>query len=105
MAKKKSKKSKKENKNLKIPHWFLDGFVGLLALMIYNFCLYILAIAFSIGGALSKMENTMGYFLLNSFVDFGFTTFQMTIGLLLVFVLSFVLGLLVGRFVRKKRGI
>lgn len=102
-SKRKSSQAKIINKEPTPPFWFLDGFVGILALMIYNFVLYILAISCRVGGIIEKMEGTMGYFMLNSFVDFGFNTFQMSIGLILVFVFSFFLGIFIGNFVRKRR--
>lgn len=101
----KKSNSKKKDKEMSIPFWLLDGFVGILALMIYNFCLYLLVMALGIKGVAEKMNDAMGYFLLNSFIDFGFTTSQMTIGLFLVFIFSFFLGIFVGKIVRVKRRI
>jgi hypothetical protein len=93
---------KKGEKELEVPFWILDGFVGILALMIYNFCFYFLD-TIGIKGIISKIQDTMGYFCLNSFIDLGFTVSQMAIGILTVFILSFCLGILTGSMVRKRK--
>jgi hypothetical protein len=96
------KKGLKQKENSKKLLWILDGFVGILALIIYNFLLYLLN-SINTGEIISKMQDTMGYFGINSFSDFGFTTTQITIGLLWVFLLSFLLGILIGKLVRKRK--
>ncbi len=88
----------KDNKNW----WLVDGFVGILALMIYNFVLYVLTSA-GAGGIILNLQDTMGYFGVKSFLDFGFNAGSISIGVLLMFVFSFCLGMAIGNFVRKKR--
>ena len=92
----------KKKKELKIPFWIVDGFVGVLALMIYNFILYILTI-FGVKGIIGQMEDAMGYFGLNSFIDFGWSANIMTLGLLITFAISFILGMGIGNYVRKRK--
>ena len=96
-----SKKSKKQNE-LTVPFWIVDGFVGVLALMIYNFLLYILTVM-GVKGIINQMEDAMGYFGLNSFIDFNFGPATITIGLIFVFIISFFLGIIIGKFVRKRK--
>lgn len=91
----------KRQKNLKIHWWIVDGFVGILALMIYNFGLYLLKLA-SESGFIENLEETMGYFGLNIFLSLGFTPSAMLAGVLFVFAISFLLGMFIGNFVRKK---
>ena len=98
MTKLKNKISKRE---LKVPAWFIDGFVGILALVIYNFLLYFLT-ALKVGGIIAKIEGAMGYFGLNTFIDLGMSSSSMTLGLIVVFILAFVIGILIGDRVRKK---
>ena len=93
--------AKKKNE-LKITLWIVDGFVGVLALMIYNFILYILTI-FGVKGIIGQMEDAMGYFGLNSFIDFGWSANIMTLGLLITFAISFILGMGIGNYVRKRK--
>lgn len=88
-------------KELKIPYWIVDGVVGVLSLIIYNFILYLLTI-FKIGGLIEKMEGTMGYFALNTFLDLDFSRAQIILGLLFVFAIAFALGTFVGCLVRKR---
>lgn len=85
-----------------VPLWTVDGFVGVLTLVIYNFLLYILAIILGIGGIIKDLEQTMGYFLLNSFIDFGFSAPQMIIGLIFTLGISYLLGMGIGKLVRIK---
>lgn len=94
---------KKEEKEFTLPVWILDGVVGLLALVIYNFVLYLLNSCFSIGGIVANLHNTMGYFGLNSFIDLNFAPGTITVGILIMFAFSFVLGVLIGKAVRNKR--
>lgn len=89
-------------KELEVPVWTADGFVGILGLMIYNFLLYLLKIL-GIGGIISKMEDTMGYFTLNTFVDLGFSPSEMFVGLLIIFIISFILGIIIAKVVRKSK--
>jgi len=91
-------------KDLEMPLWVLDGFVGILALTIYNFSLYLLA-EIGIGGTIAKMNDAMGYFGLNSFLDFGFEVRTMMFGLTLMFAFSFFLGITIGHWVRRKKKI
>ena len=102
MVKNTHKKGLKKEKEMTIPFWVLDGFVGILALTIYNFVLFILKVI-GAGGVILLMEDSMGYFGLNSFVDLGFSTSQMTIGLILVFIISFLMGMGIGHCVRMKK--
>jgi len=97
------KKRLKNSKELEVPIWFLDGFVGVLALLIYNFALYILNLI-GTGEIVSQLESTTGYFMLNSFVDFGYTASQMALGIILVFIFCYILGIIIGNLVRKRRG-
>jgi hypothetical protein len=94
---------KKEEKEFTLPLWVLDGVVGLLALMIYNFLLYLLDVA-GTGGIIKNLHETMGYFGINSFMDLGFEAGTMSIGILIMFGFSFVLGMIIGSIVRKRRG-
>jgi len=80
----------------------MDGFVGILALMIYNFLLYLLN-TIGIGGALEEMENAMGYFGLNTFIDLQFSVAAMTLGLILMFLVAFLIGIFIGNRVRTKK--
>jgi len=86
----------------KSPWWVVDGFVGFLALMIYNFLLYLLDAA-GTGGVIGKMQDAVGHFGVKSFLDFGFNAGTISIGILLMFAFSFCLGMAIGNFVRKKR--
>lgn len=95
--------SKQESVNkTKSSWWIVDGFVGILALMIYNFLLYLLD-GLGTGGVISQMQDTMGYFGVKSFLDFGFNAATISIGILLMFAFSFCLGMAIGNFVRRKR--
>lgn len=99
MARKKS--SKKMNKEMEVPLWFMDGFTGVLALMIYNFVLYLIKLL-DIDGLIGDIENTMGYFGLNTFIDLGFNIGGMIFGILIMFLFSYVLGIGISSWVRKK---
>jgi len=103
MVKKKRKvaRTNKIQREFEVPLWFIDGFIGILALMIYNFILYILTLI-GIKGVVGKIENTMGYFGLNSFIEFGWSPGSITLGIILFFVISFVLGIGIGSYVRKR---
>jgi hypothetical protein len=87
---------------LAIPSWIIDGFVGIIALMIYNFLLYFFT-SIRIYGIIAEMENAMGYFGINSFIDLGFNLIETLVGILSFFVISFLLGVYVGKYVRRKR--
>ena len=91
-----------KQKELEVPVWTADGFIGILALMIYNFLLYLLKVL-GAGGIISKMEDTMGYFTLNTFVDLGFTPSEMFVGLIIIFVISFLLGVIIAKILRKRK--
>lgn len=93
---------KKSVKELKVPFWLVDGFNGILALMIYNFLLYLSKI-YDVGGIIAKLEEASGDFYLNSAIEFG--TGNATIIMMLIFVIifAFILGIIVGDFVRKFR--
>lgn len=82
----------------------IDGFNGILALMIYNFILYLSRIA-GIKGLIGKIENTTGSFCINSFIDLGFDTKFITIGVILLFSVTFLLGVVIAKVIRKRRGI
>ena len=89
----------------KIPRvetWIVNGFLGTLALMIYNFLLYILT-QLGTGGFIGKMEEATGYFGLRSFIDFNFSFIASIIGIVIVFAFSFLLGIGIGKIVEKKR--
>jgi len=92
----------KKSEELVVPFWVIDGFVGILALMIYNFLLYILTII-GIRGIIGKMQDTVGYFGLNTFLDFSFSPGAIALGLILIFALSFIIGIIIGKFVRKRK--
>ena len=82
----------------------IDGFNGILALMIYNFILYLSKIA-GIKGLIGRIENTTGSFCINSFIDFGFNTGFIAIGVFLLFSVTFLLGVMIAKLIRKRRGI
>ena len=89
-------------KELKVDSWVVDGFVGTLALVIYNFILYILTL-FGIKGIIDQLEDTMGYFGLNTFLDLGFNPDTMVLGITMSFTFSFLLGIIIGNWVRMKK--
>ena len=95
-------RKKVSEKGLEVPLWLVDGFVGILALMIYNFLLYLLTIA-GIRGVIGQIEEAVGYFGLNSFIDFGFNSNEMFLGIVIFFLLAFFLGIGIGNWVRKKK--
>jgi len=97
-----SVKRSSNKKEMTIPIWLLDGFVGILSLMVYNFLLYLLT-EIGIEGVIGQLEDTMGYFGLNSFIDLNFSTGAMSIGILIVFLVAFVLGAWIGGMIRKRR--
>ncbi|MFA4952820.1 MAG: hypothetical protein WC584_01205 [Candidatus Pacearchaeota archaeon] len=92
----------KKNRELKVPLWLVDGFNGLLALMIYNFILYLSKILRA-EGILGKLEESSGYFYLNSAITFGATKTLMILILTAVIGLTFILGIIIGNFVRRHR--
>ena len=87
---------------IKLPYWFLDGFVGTLGLVIYNFLLYLIEVV-KITGFVGEIENTMGYFVLNTFTDFGFTRLGMIFGVITVFLIAFGIGIVIGKIVRRQK--
>lgn len=109
MAKKKSllkrnlTSRRKSNKNLKVSLWLVDGFLGILALVIYNFILYLTRII-GIKGFISEIEQSAGSFGINAFASFNFSPTSTFIGILLIFAFSFFLGIKIGKKVRKYRG-
>lgn len=98
-----SVKRSSDKKEMKLPVWFLDGFVGVLALMIYNFLLY-LFVEIGFKGLVKDLEDTMGYFGIKSFLDFGFTAGEISIGVIIIFAIAFIIGIGIGKIVRKRRG-
>lgn len=98
--KKRGKKSKP--KEFTLPVWVLDGFVGLLALMIYNFLLYLLGDVAHLGGIIKQLYDSMGYFGINTFLDLGFAPKAMSLGIILMFVVSFAIGIGIGSYIRKR---
>jgi len=92
----------KKDKELVVSFWILDGFVGILGLMIYNFILY-LTTALGAGGILNDLQNTMGYFGLLFFIDLGFSPSEMSLGLIFIFMIAFFLGASIGNFLRKTK--
>ena len=92
----------RRRRELEVPLWLVDGFNGFLALMIYNFILYISKI-FGAGGMLGKLEESSGYFYLNSTIQFGATKTMIILTIIIAFGFSFLLGMIIGKFVRKYR--
>jgi len=50
-----------------------------------------------------EIENTMGYFVLNTFTDFGFTKLGMIFGVITVFLIAFGIGIVIGKIVRRQK--
>ena len=92
----------KYKRELKVPLWLVDGFNGFLALMIYNFILYLSKILRA-GGMLEKLEESSGYFYLNSAIDLGANKTMMILIVIAVFGLSFLLGIIIGNMIRRYR--
>jgi len=101
-GKRNTTKSFSKEKELEVPLWLVDGFNGLLALMIYNFILYLTNIM-KVGGLVGKLEESSGYFYLNSAIIFGANKTLMFLLLFAVFGLTFILGTIIGGFVRRHR--
>lgn len=99
MARKTSKKRKSKKE---IPLWFVDGVLGILALVIYNFSLYLIRIS-GTQGFLREIEKNAGSFGINSFATFNFSETSTIIGVLGIFGFSFFLGICIGNKVRKYR--
>lgn len=95
------KKRLNKKKEMTVPLWIMDGFVGVLALFIYNFALYLLTV-FGVGGFVAKLEDAVGYFGINSYIDFGFSATGIFFGVVLMFVFAFVVGVITSSIVRKK---
>ncbi len=89
-------------KKLEIPFWIADGFMGILALVIYNFVLYVL-VELGVGGIIKKIEDAMGYFLLKSFIDLEFSPISMVFGLAITFTIAFVMGAGISKLVRNQK--
>ncbi|MEK6906080.1 MAG: hypothetical protein AABW81_00485 [Nanoarchaeota archaeon] len=88
---------KKENKYL---IWLVDGFNGILALMIYNFSLYILEVFDTF---LIKMKENTGYFYIKTFALFGLNKSKVILCVIILFFLAALLGVVIGRIIRKMR--
>ena len=86
----------------KLRWWVIDGFTGILALVICNFALYLLNFAMD-SGFIEQLDNSMGYFGLNAFLEMGFSPSAMLIGVFLIFAISFILGMFIGTRVRVKK--
>jgi len=97
------KKRDKRKDSVQVELWLLDGFLGILALMIYNFSLYLLSLT-NVISAIRKTEKAVGYFGLNTFIDFSYNPAQMMFGVIIVFIFSFALGIGIGKLTRKYRG-
>ena len=95
------KKQKRERKNRKLI-MLLDGFDGILALMIYNILLYLSRVV-GIKGFIGRIENTTGYFGFNLFKDIGFSRNYMIIGIIFLFVIAFLIGIGIANLVWKVR--
>ncbi|MFH1787733.1 MAG: hypothetical protein ABH811_03010 [archaeon] len=94
---KKGRKKKKYNKKLII---LTDGFNGILALLIYNFLLF-LSTNVAVGNFVRKIEGVMGYFGLRSFLEMGFNKNEMITGVIIVFLITFLFGVFISKIVRK----
>ena len=92
----------RKKKELTVPFWLLDGFVGILALMIYNFVLYLIT-TIGAGGIFNDMQNTMGYFGLLFFIELGFSAAEMSLGIIIIFLVAFILGATIGNFLRQTK--
>ena len=101
MVKRKYKKAYiRRQRELRVPLWLVDGFNGILALMIYNFILYLTRLM-RVGGLIGKLEDSSGYFYLNSAATFGLSKTLIILLLFAVFGLTFILGTIIGNIVRK----
>lgn len=87
---------------LKLPYWIVDGINGILALVLYNFILFIFK-ATEIGGIFGEIEEIMGYFGANFFIMLGFSRTAIMLGVISVFLLAFVLGMSIALFIRIMR--
>ena len=90
----------KKIKELDLPHWIMDGFNGILALVIYDFLLYLSKIA-GIKGIVGQMEEITGYFYLNIIIDFVSSKISRIVGVITVLLLAFLLGVGIANIVRK----
>jgi len=95
---------KKRQTQARLPYPMLDGLVGILALVMYNILLYLIHLL-GVRGIVEEMQQTMGYFGMNTFLDLGFAPIQITLGLIIVFGISFFLGTGIGHIVRKRNQI
>lgn len=80
----------------------MDGFNGILALMIYNLLLYLSKLT-NVKGVIKEIADTIGYFGFNAFVDLGFSGKSMKIGLISIFLTAFLLGIIIAKIIRKIR--
>ncbi|MFH1585601.1 MAG: hypothetical protein ABIB79_02450 [archaeon] len=82
---------RKRIRDLKIPYWIVDGINGILALIIYNFLLFIFRVT-EIGGIFGQIEDIMGYFGANLFIRLDFSKPAIMLGIISIFLFSFMLG-------------
>lgn len=104
MAKKKkfSKKDRKrDDQNIIL---LVDGFNGILALVIYNFLLYLVKLT-GIKGIIGQIEETMGNFCLNTLTDIGLSKATLIFGLIIVFAFAALLGIEIGKLTRRIKGV
>ncbi len=93
---------RKRHRQLKVPYWIIDGINGILALVIYNFLLFLIRIA-EIGGIPDQIEELMGYFGTNLFLKLGFNKPTIMLGVISIFLLAFVLGMSIALMIRIMR--
>lgn len=89
--------SKKKKKCLIL---LVDGFNGILALMIYNFSLYLLGI---LNNFLMRMREQTGYFYIKTFMVFGFKKSTIILSVILLFLFAALLGIIIAKLIRKAR--
>ncbi len=88
-------------KELKISPWIVDGFNGILALVIYNFILYVSKFIGITNVIIKRMREDTGYFYLNTFVDFGLPKISLIIIVLFSFGFAFLLGVGIAKLIRR----
>lgn len=93
----------KRVKEIKLPYWVMDGANGVLALVIYNFALFISDVS-GIGGIVAEIERVMGYFGLNMFLKFTNTKLELLLEVVLVFLFVFILAIIIARLIRVWKG-
>ena len=97
--------ARKRLKELKIPYWIVDGINGILALILYNFILFICKIT-EIKGIFNEIEEIMGYFGANLFIKLGFNRPAVMLGVISTFLFAFFLGTAIAlliRLIKKER--